>query len=176
MLAAATVTKVAWDFSTLPFFSPSTVSTNLTEAARSVLRALDFEFLHYTIVLFGWHTWDYRQRYEAGGCARASSKSDFLRVTLEQVGRSEVPLADEIDFLSRYLEIEQTRFKERLRVEWDIDDAALRAQVPNLILQPIVQNALKHGIGQITTQGILRIACTRQGEQLAMSVRTMAPA
>ena len=53
MLAAATVTKVAWDFSTLPFFSPSTVSTNLTEAARSVLRALDFEFLHYTIVLFG---------------------------------------------------------------------------------------------------------------------------
>lgn len=85
----------------------------MTEAARSGLRALDFGFLHYTIVLFGWHTWDYRQRYEAGGCARASSNSDFLRVTLEQVGRSEEPLADEIDFLSRYLEIEQMRFKER---------------------------------------------------------------
>ena len=41
---------------------PSTVPTNLPESARSVLRALDFEFLHYTIVLFGWHTWDYRQR------------------------------------------------------------------------------------------------------------------
>lgn len=62
-----------------------------------------------------------------------------------------------------------------MRVERDIDDAALQAQVPNLILQPIVENALKHGIGQITTQGILRIARTRQGERLVMSVRDIGP-
>ena len=66
MLAAATVTKVAWDFSILPFFSPATVPTSFTEAARSVLRALDFGFLHYAIVLVGWHTLDYRERYEDG--------------------------------------------------------------------------------------------------------------
>ena len=89
--------------------------------------------------------------------------------------RSEVSLADEIDVLGRYLEIEQMRFEDRLQVEWVIDDKALRAQVPNLILQPIVENALKHGIGQITSQGVLRIACTRQGEQLVMSVRDNGP-
>ncbi len=220
MLAAATVTKVAWDFSILPFFSPATVPTSFTEAARSVLRALDFGFLHYAIVLVGWHTLDYRERYEDGRLrasqleARLATAqlqalkmqlhphflfntlhsiselvhddppraekmivrlSDFLRLTLDQVGRSEVSLADEIDFLGRYLEIEQMRFEDRLQVEWVIDDKALRAQVPNLILQPIVENALKHGIGRITYQGVLRIACTRQGEQLVMSVRDNGP-
>jgi two-component system, LytTR family, sensor kinase len=73
--------------------------------------------------------------------------SDLLRLTLERVGTQQVPLKDEVDFLRKYLEIEQTRFGDRLQVNIDVDPEVLDAPVPNLILQPLVENALRHGIG-----------------------------
>lgn len=106
--------------------------------------------------------------------ARAESMivrlSDFLRLTLDHTGVPEVPVVEEIDFLRRYLEIEQMRFEDRLTVEWDIDPSTLHARVPNLILQPIVENALKHGISRNTTHGVLRISCKREDGKLAMTV------
>jgi hypothetical protein len=101
--------------------------------------------------------------------------SDFLRLTLDHVGVPEVPLAEEIEFLRRYLEIEQMRFENRLTVEWEIDSALLAVRVPNLILQPIVENALKHGISQISGQGVLKIACRREAERLCMQVTDNGP-
>ena len=73
--------------------------------------------------------------------------SDLLRLTLDRIGTQQVPLKDEIDFLRKYLEIEQTRFGDRLQVNIDVDARGARRAVPNLILQPLVENALRHGIG-----------------------------
>ncbi|HEY0047831.1 MAG TPA: histidine kinase, partial [Pyrinomonadaceae bacterium] len=71
---------------------------------------------------------------------------DFLRLTLESSGDHEVSLEQEMDFVGHYLEIESVRFQDRLVVRMNIDPETLAARVPNLILQPIVENAIKHGI------------------------------
>ena len=111
--------------------------------------------------------------------ARAESMivklSDFLRLTLEHVGIPEVPVAEEVDFLRRYLEIEQMRFEDRLTVEWDVDPAVESVRVPNLILQPLVENALKHGLSRNTEHGILRISCKQEEGRLAMKVYDNGP-
>ncbi|MCP5117102.1 MAG: hypothetical protein GY953_40270, partial [bacterium] len=73
---------------------------------------------------------------------------DFLRMTLESSGEQTVPLSRELEFLRAYLEIEQVRFGQRLDVRFDIQEAALTADVPNLILQPIVENAIRHGVSR----------------------------
>jgi len=111
--------------------------------------------------------------------ARAESMivklSDFLRLTLEHVGIPEVPVAEEVDFLRRYLEIEQMRFEDRLSVEWDVDPAVEGVRVPNLILQPLVENALKHGLSRNSEHGILRISCKQEEGRLAMKVYDNGP-
>jgi len=101
--------------------------------------------------------------------------SDFLRLTLEHMGVPEVPLMIEVDFLKRYLEIEQMRFEERLQVSWDLQPASLHGRVPNLILQPIVENALKHGLSRISGTGKLDIRATSGGGRLLMKVRDNGP-
>ena len=76
-----------------------------------------------------------------------SQLSDFLRMALEQDDRHQVPLENELEFLHRYLAIEQIRFRDRLKVSIEIEPDCLSAQVPRLILQPLVENAIRHGIG-----------------------------
>src|SRR5438067_11425847 len=77
-----------------------------------------------------------------------SSLSGTSCRVLEQSTRQEVPLSEEMEFLQKYLEIQKMRFAERLRVEVDVPDELLPAPVPSLILQPMVENALKHGIAK----------------------------
>ena len=72
--------------------------------------------------------------------------SELLRLSLENTGLQEVPLRTELEFVERYLEIEQIRFDDRLQVRFDIEPQTLDAEVPNLILQPLVENAIRHGI------------------------------
>ncbi|MGH9903938.1 MAG: sensor histidine kinase, partial [Pyrinomonadaceae bacterium] len=97
--------------------------------------------------------------------------SDMLRISLEQVGTQEVPLKQELEFLGKYLEIEQTRFRERLRVDMRIDPSALDACVPNMILQPIVENAVRHGVAPRASGGTIEIRAERHNGVLRLDVR-----
>jgi signal transduction histidine kinase len=97
--------------------------------------------------------------------------SDLLRMSLQQVGVQEVTLKQELDFLSKYLEIEQSRFRDRLTVMFDVQPDTLDALVPNLALQPLVENAIKHGIGPRPTPGKIEIRSRRVGSMLELEVK-----
>ena len=98
------------------------------------------------------------------------SLSDLLRLALNTSHRQEITLREELDFLGQYLFIEQTRFGDRLKIEKDIEPAALDAIVPNLILQPIVENAFKHGIEAQLGPGVIHINARRAGENLLLEI------
>jgi signal transduction histidine kinase len=97
--------------------------------------------------------------------------SDLLRLTLEHIGQQEIPLQAELDFLARYVQIEQTRFADRLVVRFDVQPETLDTLVPNLILQPLVENAIKHGVARKSGPGHIDISARRDGDKLHMEVR-----
>jgi two-component system, LytTR family, sensor kinase len=101
--------------------------------------------------------------------------SELLRLTLDHVGKHEVPLREELEFLQMYLEIEQTRFQDRLSVRTEIDPAALDALVPTLILQPLVENALRHGIAPYAKPGVIEVRAQKKGVRLELQVRDSGP-
>lgn len=96
--------------------------------------------------------------------------SDSLRLSLKSAGRQEVSLQQELDFLEKYLQIEQTRFADRLRVQMQIDPQALDAGVPNMILQPLVENAIRHGIAPLACGGRVEIQAVRDNGSLHLRV------
>lgn len=100
---------------------------------------------------------------------------DFLRLTLENSGAQEVKLRDELDFLKCYLDIEGIRFYDRLTVRMEIEPQTLSSCVPNLILQPIVENAIRHGIAPRSKPGLIEIKAVRLGERLRLEVRDDGP-
>jgi signal transduction histidine kinase len=97
--------------------------------------------------------------------------SDLLRRALESTDTQEVPLREELDFLSRYAEIEQARFGERLKIEMNIAPTAFDALVPNLVLQPLLENAIRHGIEPHARAGRIEINARRDGDLLCLEVR-----
>jgi sensor histidine kinase YesM len=101
--------------------------------------------------------------------------SDLLRLSLESAGVQEVTLKRELDFLERYLEIEQIRFGDRLKVQMEIAPEVLDAMVPNFILQPLVENAVRHGIAPRATPGRIELFAKRENGQLQLQVRDDGP-
>jgi sensor histidine kinase YesM len=97
--------------------------------------------------------------------------SELLRLTLDNIKTQVLTLEDEIEFTRRYLEIERIRFHDRLAVEWEIDPQALEAQVPNLILQPLVENAMRHGVDSNSGTSRIQIVAHLQNDQVLMEVR-----
>ncbi|HKP73441.1 MAG TPA: histidine kinase [Pyrinomonadaceae bacterium] len=97
--------------------------------------------------------------------------SDLLRLSLDSVGSQEVSLRQELEFLSGYLEIEQTRFQDRLDIRLEIDPATLDAKVPNLILQPLAENAVRHGISKLPQGGLIEIRSALVNGELFLEVR-----
>lgn len=96
---------------------------------------------------------------------------DLLRRVLDGAGTQEVPLKQELEFLRNYLDIEQIRFGERLKAVVDAEAETLDAQVPYLILQPLVENAIRHGIAPRTTTGRLLVCARRIAGALHLTVR-----
>jgi sensor histidine kinase YesM len=95
---------------------------------------------------------------------------DFLRMTLDNSGAERVTLQEELEFLRCYLEIERVRFQDRLTVSISVESEALEARVPNLILQPIVENAIRHGVVRRLGPGLIEVVGTRVGDRLGLRV------
>jgi LytS/YehU family sensor histidine kinase len=101
--------------------------------------------------------------------------SDLLRLTLENVGVQEVRLAQELEFLEGYLEIERMRFADRLEVRMQIAPETLDARAPYLILQPLVENAIRHGIAPRAAPGRVEVRAERRNGMLVLEVRDNGP-
>jgi two-component system LytT family sensor kinase len=101
--------------------------------------------------------------------------SDLLRFTLERTDQQEVALEQELAFLDRYLEIMQIRFQGRLEVKTHLDEGVADALVPTLILQPLVENAVKHGVSKVDASGRIEISARRAGDRLVLAVRDNGP-
>jgi two-component system, LytTR family, sensor kinase len=145
------------------------------ELAQAQLRALKsqlqphflFNTLHAITVLI-------RHDTEAAG-RMVMQLADLLRMTLLDSERQEATLAHELRFLRLYLEIEQARFRDRLEVRWDIGSGLEDAAVPTLLFQPLVENALKHGISTRAAGGRVTIGASRNGELLTLRVSDDGP-
>ncbi len=101
--------------------------------------------------------------------------ADVLRLVLRAEGSHEAPLSEELAFLERYLAIEQVRFSDRLRPRIEVDAAISRAAAPRFILQPLVENALRHGIARRAEAGLLEVTARRDGDMLVLTVRDDGP-
>jgi len=144
------------------------LETQLVEAQLSALRMqLQPHFLFNTLN-------GVAMLIRSGDPARAVEMIALLGEVLRGLLRTswdlEAPLASELQLLRKYLEIEQIRFGDRLRVTWDVDDHVTSALVPPLILQPVVENALRHGLWPRTEGGALAIAARRAGSELELEV------
>ena len=144
------------------------LETRLAEARLKTLEAeLHPHFLFNTL-----HAISTLVHTNPDGADRMISRlSDLLRLTLNRSPDARVPLHDELEFLQKYLEIEQTRFQDRLTVEFDIDPDTLDAEVPRLILQPLVENAIKHGVSPRSSPGRVEIASGIAANGLWLEVR-----
>ncbi len=100
---------------------------------------------------------------------------DVLHSVLRADARHEIPLDEELQFLTRYLAIEQVRFSDRLTVRWTVDDRVRSALVPGFILQPLVENALRHGIAKRSDAGSIEIGAGLAGDALVLTVRDDGP-
>jgi LytS/YehU family sensor histidine kinase len=94
----------------------------------------------------------------------------LLRQVLEVAPAHEVPLRTELHFIGTYLEIEQGRFESRLQVEWDVDAGVLDAAVPQFVLQPLVENAIRHGLASRPEAGTITITAARTRGTLRLAV------
>jgi LytS/YehU family sensor histidine kinase len=101
--------------------------------------------------------------------------SDLLRMSLDSIGVQEVRLGQEVEFLSRYLDIQRTRFQDRLKVDVDVPEHLLQVLVPNQVLQPIAENAIKHGLATRPECGRIEVTARRSGHWLDLAVRDDGP-
>ena len=116
-----------------------------------------------------------RERQSREAIATLVTLSDFLRRTISASNRQEVPLSEELDFVRQYLATQKVRFAERLQLSVDVPAELHDAAIPNLILQPLVENAIKHGIAKRQEGGSVRIAASSQDNRLHIRVSNDGP-
>ncbi|WP_431476230.1 sensor histidine kinase [Massilia eburnea] len=117
-----------------------------------------------------------REKRDNEAIATIAALGDLLRRVTDRSERQLVPLESEIEFLRRYLEVQQVRFGARLHWQLDIPADIVDAKVPDLVLQPLVENAIKHGIAKRAKGGSLRVTAVRAGEVLTLTVANDGPA
>ncbi len=154
-------------------FETSRLETQLARAQLQSLRSqlqphFLFNTLHAIAVLI-------RKQQTDAAVKMIGGLSELLRVALEQRDTQEVPFRDELTLLDRYLEIEAVRFSDRLAIERRIDDDTLDLFVPSLSLQPLVENAVRHGIAKIEGPGHISISCSRTNGMLVLRVEDNGP-
>jgi LytS/YehU family sensor histidine kinase len=101
--------------------------------------------------------------------------NSFLKATVFLSDHQEITLEEELRFVKNYLEIEKVRFSDKLEVKENVERETLQAQVPNLLLQPIVENAIYHGIAHKTSNGIIQISAMKEDGQLLIYVEDNGP-
>ena len=150
----------------------SNLETRLVEAQLDALRAqLHPHFLFNTL-----NSVSVLMRRDIDAADRMLIQlSNLLRVTLAKNAAHEIKLRQELEILERYLEIEQIRFQDRLTVRLHIDPSALDALVPQLFFQPLVENAIRHGIADRETGGEIAIRAERQNGTVYLQVRDNGP-
>ena len=116
-----------------------------------------------------------REKRNDAAVSMIAGLSDILRRVVQDSDRQQVPLGEELEFTQKYLDIQKARFAERLTFMVDVPAELLPAQVPSLILQPMVENAVKHGIAQRVHGGAIRITASRSNGTLTLSVYNDGP-
>jgi two-component system, LytTR family, sensor kinase len=116
-----------------------------------------------------------REKQNGAAVTMIAGLSEFLRKVIEGSDRHEVPLEEEVQFLQKYLDIQKVRFADRLQISVDVPKELFSIQVPGLILQPIVENALKHGIAKRTRGGWVRVTAFRSDGRLTLRVYNDGP-
>jgi two-component system LytT family sensor kinase len=141
-----------------------------TELARAQLQALKMQ-LHPHFLFNTLHTISALVHEDPERAERTIARlSELLRLYLATSTIHEVSLGEELRILDLYLEIERTRFEDRLSVHIDVPEELREAMVPNLVLQPLVENAIRHGVGRKSGSGWISIAAERYGETLVLRV------
>ncbi len=151
----------------------SRLSEQLSKAQLSALRRqIEPHFLFNTLNAIAGLV---REKRNDAAVSMIAGLSDFLRRVLEDSNRQEVPLGEEMEFLQKYLDIQKVRFADRLQLSVDVPRELFPAQVPTLILQPMVENAVKHGIAKRAQGGAIRITASRSNGMLTLRVYNDGP-
>jgi two-component system, LytTR family, sensor kinase len=116
-----------------------------------------------------------REKRTDAAVSMIAGLSDFLRRVVEDSDRQQVPLSEELEFTQKYLDIQKARFADRLQFSVNVPAELLSAQVPSLVLQPMVENAVKHGIAKRVQGGAIRIAATHANGTLTLRVYNDGP-
>jgi hypothetical protein len=141
-----------------------------TQLAQAQLRALKMQ-LHPHFLFNTLHTITALVQEDPELAERTIARlSELLRLFLANSTVHEVPLSEEVRILRLYLEIERTRFEDRLTVHFDVPEHLQESLVPNLVLQPLVENSIRHGIGKISRPGLISISAERLGSALVLRV------
>ena len=149
------------------------LNEELSRAQLAVLRGqMDPHFMFNTLNSIASLVYD--QRADAA-VRMIVGLSEFLRRASEDSHRAQVTLREEVEYLQRYIDIQKVRFGDRLRVSIDIPDALLATQVPNLLLQPLVENAIKHGVSKRRSGGEIRVAGMCRDGALRLTVYNDGP-
>ncbi|MDR2128600.1 MAG: histidine kinase [Burkholderiaceae bacterium] len=164
MLAAALVAMLIWR---VRGRTPAAVAARLTDLQSRIRPHFLFNTLNSAIALV--------REDPTRAEILLEDLSDLFRHALTEQGDA-VTLEQEVELARRYLEIEQVRFGERLQVEWSIDEKAGRARLPPLILQPLVENAVKHGVEPSATGAKIRVSTQKRGPVAVIKVSNTAPA
>jgi two-component system LytT family sensor kinase len=141
-----------------------------TQLAQAQLQALKMQ-VHPHFLFNALHSISAHLRDPETARRMIARLGDFLRLTLQNIGTQEVTLKQELEFLRCYLDIERTRFRDHLTVEMEIAPETWDARVPNLILQPLVENAIKHGLAPHAAHGRINVRARRLNGNLQVQIQ-----